>query len=70
MSVASRARADRRAAQKLEDVLRAQVIYALGNADEGETARFHIKAPERVRKDGATYRNIKIIPKEGKFDAY
>lgn len=64
------ARADRRAAQKLEDVLRAQVIYALGNADEGETARFHIKAPERVRKDGATYRNIKIIPKEGKFDAY
>lgn len=63
-------RGERREAQKLEDVLRAQIIYALGDADEGETARFHIRAPERVRRDGATYRTIKIKPKEGPFDDY
>ncbi|WP_434713393.1 YqaJ viral recombinase family protein [Rhizobium sp. YTUHZ045] len=53
-------RIKRRELQKREDVLRAQILYAMGSAEIASTKRFEILAPTTVRADGATQRQIRI----------
>lgn len=57
-------RIKRRELQKREDVLRAQILYAMGSAEIGITARFEIRAPTTVREDGAAQRTIRIKLKD------
>ncbi|EJB02933.1 YqaJ viral recombinase family protein [Rhizobium leguminosarum bv. trifolii WSM597] len=57
-------RTKRRELQKREDVLRAQILYALGSAEVATTRRFEILAPTVVRADGAAQRAIRIKLKD------
>jgi predicted phage-related endonuclease len=50
--------------QKREDLLRAQILYAMGSAEIATTARFEIRAPTVVREDGAVQRTIRIKLKD------
>lgn len=58
------ARVARRELQKREDVLRAQILYAMGSAEIGTTRRFEIVAPTTVRAGGGTQRQIRIKLKD------
>lgn len=57
-------RVKRRELQKREDVLRAQILYAMGSAEIAATRRFEIIAPTTIRADGATHRQIRIKLKD------
>lgn len=57
-------RTKRRELQKREDVLRAQILYALGPAEIATTKRFEIIAPTTVRVDGGAQRAIRIKLKD------
>lgn len=57
-------RVKRRELQKREDVLRAQILYALGSAEIATTRRFEILAPTTIRADGGAQRQIRIKLKD------
>lgn len=63
-------REERRAAQRIEEVLRAQVLHALGDSEAGETASFIIHAPTTYRADGGTQRMIRIKRKDPSHGAF
>ncbi len=58
------AREQRRALQRREDLCRAQILYAMGNAEIATTGRFEVIAPTQVRADGAVQRQIRIKLKD------
>lgn len=57
-------RTKRRELQKREDVLRAQILYAMGSAEIAATRRFEIIAPTTIRADGGAQRQIRIKLKD------
>lgn len=57
-------RTKRRELQKLEDVLRAQILYAMGSAEIASTRRFEVIAPTTIRNDGGVQRAIRIKLKD------
>ena len=57
-------RTKRREMQKREDVLRAQILYAMGSAEIAATKRFEIIAPTTIRADGGAQRQIRIKLKD------
>ncbi|HLP67384.1 MAG TPA: YqaJ viral recombinase family protein [Rhizobium sp.] len=57
-------RTKRRELQKREDVLRAQILYAMGSAEIASTKRFEIVAPTTIRTDGGAQRQIRIKLKD------
>ncbi|QIO64819.1 YqaJ viral recombinase family protein [Rhizobium leguminosarum] len=57
-------REQRRALQKREDLLRAQILFAMNTAEIATSQRFEVVAPTTVRADGATQRQIRIKLKD------
>lgn len=57
-------RVKRRELQKREEVLRAQILYAMGSAEIAVTRRFEIVAPTTIRADGGAQRAIRIKLKD------
>lgn len=57
-------RTKRRELQKREDVLRAQILYAMGSSEIASTRRFEIIAPTTIRAGGGAQRAIRIKLKD------
>ena len=57
-------RTARREKQKLEEVLRAQVLYAMHDAEIADTSRFTVFARSSIDQNGRPSRKITIKPKE------
>ncbi len=57
-------REQRRALQKREDLLRAQVLFAMNSAEIATSQRFEVIAPTTLRADGGTQRAIRIKLKD------
>jgi len=54
----------RREKQKLEENLRAQILYAMHDAEVAETSKFIVLAPNRIDQDGRSTRKITIKLKD------
>jgi predicted phage-related endonuclease len=57
-------REQRRALQKREELLRAQILFAMGSAEIAASRRFEVVARTTVRADGAAQRTIRIKLKD------
>jgi predicted phage-related endonuclease len=57
-------RAERLALQKREELLRAQILYEMGDAEVAETSKFTVRAPATIDDRGRSQRKITIKLKD------
>lgn len=57
-------RVSRAAMQKLEEGMRAQILYIMHDAEVAETAKFTVRAPSTIDRDGRAQRKITIKLKD------